>query len=101
MKAFEFNDADSAARILIKMTTRHDLLQCLKKNILEILPSVEPDKISGAGRLVDLGANSIDRAEIAIKTMEDLRVKIPLIEFAQVQNIGGLLDLFAKYTDAK
>lgn len=82
------------------MTTRNDLLQCLKKNILEILPGVEPDKISGAGRLVDLGANSIDRAEIAIRTMEDLSVKIPLIEFAQVQNIAGLLDLFAKYTEA-
>ena len=83
------------------MTTKSDIFQSLTKIILETLPDVEAGKISASGRLVDLGANSIDRAEIAIRTMEDLNVKIPLVEFAKVPNIGELIDLFSKYTAAR
>ena len=83
------------------MTTRNDIFQSLTKSILEILPHVEPDKILAAGRLVDLGANSIDRADIAIRTMEDLSIKMPLVELAKVTNIGELVDLFSRYTNAR
>jgi polyketide biosynthesis acyl carrier protein len=41
----------------------------------------------------DLGANSIDRMDIVTQTMEDLAIKIPLVELAKVQNIQELVDL--------
>lgn len=83
------------------MTTKENIIVSLKQVIKETLPHLEAEKISTAGRLADLGANSIDRAEIAIRTMESLGLKIPLIEFAKVTNIDGLIDLFSRYANGR
>ncbi len=44
--------------------------------------------------LKDLGADSMDRADIVMMTMESLSQRIPLIELAGLTNIGELVDAF-------
>jgi len=45
----------------------------------------------------DLGANSIDRADILIETMRQFKLSLKVSDFSGITNIGGLVDfLFAK-----
>lgn len=74
-------------------TTKDEVFEIVKNNILEILPKVQPDMISIEKSLVDLGANSVDRMEVVTLSMADLGVKIPLLSFAGVSNIEGLVDV--------
>jgi len=50
--------------------------------------------------LVDLGANSVDRAEIAMLVQESLGLVVPRVELFGPKNIGELADLFLKKLDA-
>lgn len=77
-----------------------DIFNILKKNITDILVGVEPNRISLEARLVDLGANSIDRMEITVSTMEDMDVKIPITEMGKVSNIGGLVELLYRFQNS-
>jgi polyketide biosynthesis acyl carrier protein len=39
----------------------------------------------------------VDRMEIVTSTMEDLGIKIPLMSFAGVSNIEGLVDVLSSH----
>ncbi|MCX7365334.1 MAG: phosphopantetheine-binding protein [Alphaproteobacteria bacterium] len=71
--------------------TKEEVFEVVKRNILEILPDVAPDTVSLDRSLVDLGANSVDRMEVVTLSMEALDLKIPLMSFARVDNIEGLV----------
>ena len=71
--------------------TKDEVFEVVKRNILEILPDVAPDTVSLDRSLVDLGANSVDRMEVVTLSMEALDLKIPLMSFARVDNIEGLV----------
>jgi polyketide biosynthesis acyl carrier protein len=73
--------------------TKAEVFEVVKKNILEILPEVQPELVSIEKSLSDLGANSVDRMEVVTLSMEDLDLKIPLLSFASVTNIEGLVDV--------
>jgi polyketide biosynthesis acyl carrier protein len=77
--------------------TKGEILHVIRENVLEILEDIPPETISTDKRLKDLGANSVDRAEIVAMTMERLDIRVPLVELGQVKSIGGLIDfLFDK-----
>ncbi|MFH9613910.1 acyl carrier protein [Streptomyces pratensis] len=59
----------------------------------EVIPELDGHHFEPSDSLRDLGANSIDRAEIIIMTLESLSVSIPLVELADAKNIGELADL--------
>ncbi|MCG7409128.1 acyl carrier protein [Paenibacillus sp. ACRRX] len=59
----------------------------------ELLPELEGHKFQYTDRLTDLGANSVDRAEIVMMTMESLSLHIPRVELFGASNIGELVDL--------
>jgi polyketide biosynthesis acyl carrier protein len=69
------------------------VFSALKKVVSEIMPDIEPERITPEESLRDLGANSVDRMDIVIGVMEELKLKIPLVEFGKVHNIQGLVDL--------
>jgi polyketide biosynthesis acyl carrier protein len=73
--------------------TKQDVFQVVKKNIFEVLPFLSGKEIHIENNLKDFGANSIDRVEIVTLSMEDLNVKIPPIEFGDVKNLEGLVNL--------
>lgn len=73
--------------------TRDEVFAVVKANVQLILPDLPPDAISMDQSLKDLGANSIDRMDIVVNSMEELGVKVPLTNFAAARNIGGVVDL--------
>ena len=73
--------------------TKDQVFEIVKKHVLEILPKVRPEMISIEKSLSDLGANSVDRMEVVTLSMEDLGLKIPLLSFAGVTDIEGLVDV--------
>lgn len=74
--------------------TKADIFEVVKKNVLEIVPGLEPEAVSVNKSLSELGANSVDRMEVITMSMEDLDVSIPLLSFAKAVNIGGIVDIF-------
>ncbi|MEU5718138.1 acyl carrier protein [Streptomyces sp. NPDC020403] len=62
-------------------------------HVREVIPELEDHRFEPSDSLRDLGANSIDRAEVIIMTLDSLSVRIPLVELADAKNIGELADL--------
>lgn len=71
-----------------------EVMSVLKGALVEIFPEYSTREIRPGESLRDLGANSIDRAEIIMLTMERLQLKLPLLVFAQAKNINDLVDIF-------
>ncbi|MET1255417.1 acyl carrier protein [Aliikangiella maris] len=59
----------------------------------EVLPELESHDFKFEDALKDLGANSIDRSEIVMMTLESIELNIPLIEIAKAENMGQLATL--------
>jgi len=62
----------------------------------EVLPDLGTRPLGGADSLRELGANSIDRAEILMLTTATLGLRIPLVELAQPRNVGELAKLLSE-----
>jgi polyketide biosynthesis acyl carrier protein len=56
----------------------------------EVVPGLEGHQFQSSDSLKALGANSIDRADIIMMTLESLSLNIPLVELAKADNIGIL-----------
>jgi polyketide biosynthesis acyl carrier protein len=72
---------------------REQIFEVVKQNIIRILPDLPPETITIEKSLTDLGANSIDRVEVATYSMEDLDIVIPRVELRQASNIRDLVDV--------
>jgi polyketide biosynthesis acyl carrier protein len=79
-----------------KQTVWHEL----KKHICDVLPSLSMRDIQYSDRLVDLGANSVDRVDIISLTLEGLDLPVPLHEVAMADNIGDLVELLHQKAQA-
>jgi len=73
-----------------------DVLDLIAKHTREILPGLDARDFFESDRLADLGANSVDRAEIAMMVQESLSLSLPRVELFGPKNIGELADLFLK-----
>jgi len=80
----------------IDKMTENEVFAVVQKNIWDVLFHLEGQEIPIDASLKELGANSIDRADIAVQCVEDLQIKIPMVEFAGVQNIEGLVNLLTR-----
>ena len=74
--------------------TKTEVLDLIAQHTREILPGLEAHQFTPADRLVDLGANSVDRAEIAMLVQESLGLSVPRVELFGPRNIGELAELF-------
>lgn len=77
--------------------SKEHVFEVVKNVVMEVLPDVKPEEISMERSLKELGANSIDRMEVVTMSMEELDLKIPLMSFAQVSNIEGLVDVLTEH----
>lgn len=77
---------------------RDQVLAALKSSIIEVFPEFVTQELCLEKSLQNIGANSIDRAEIIMLTMERLKLKKPMLDFAQAKNIGELVDIFFRHT---
>lgn len=67
-------------------------------NTKEVLQGLEDHVFSREDKLVELGANSVDRSEIVMMTLENLNLRIPLVQTFGPNNIGELADLLSSKT---
>jgi polyketide biosynthesis acyl carrier protein len=73
--------------------TPQDILGLIARHAAEVLPRLQNHAFQPTDSLKDLGANSVDRSEIIMMTLESLSKRIPLIEMAKARNIGELADI--------
>lgn len=69
--------------------------EVLHQKIRDIVPGLEGHAFRDSDSLTDLGANSVDRAEIVMMTIETFGIEIPRTELVKATNIGELADLIA------
>ena len=74
------------------MTSKDEVFRVVKGVIAEMLPDLDPAEIEAAQSLTELGANSVDRTEVAVLSMEQLDISVPLVELAKVKNLEQLVD---------
>jgi polyketide biosynthesis acyl carrier protein len=75
------------------MTTTETIFDLIVRFAREVLPDLEAHTFTRGDSLAELGANSMDRAEITMLVMEQLALKIPRTELFGPSNIGELADL--------
>ena len=75
-----------------------EIFEVVRRKTVEVLPDVAPSAVSLDGRLVDLGANSLDRVDIVTLTMDELGVVVPVAEFGGVSDLRSLVTLLGRYT---
>ncbi|WP_326557420.1 acyl carrier protein [Micromonospora sp. NBC_01796] len=78
--------------------TDTDLRRVVYEVIMEILPSVSDEQISGDKHLRDLGADSIDRVEIILGLRERLGIDEPLGSFSDLPDIDRLVGFLREVT---
>jgi polyketide biosynthesis acyl carrier protein len=81
--------------------TRAEIFDVVRGNILEVLPELDPALIEESKSMKDLGANSIDRADILIQSMQQFELSLKISDFSGISNIGGLVDFLFAQTSAR
>lgn len=81
-------------------TTKTELLELIAQRTREIVPGLDDHPFVASDRLVDLGANSVDRAEITMLVQESLGLSVPRVELFGPKNVGELADLFLQKLNA-
>jgi len=79
------------------IATEQDVFEVVRRTTLEVLPEISADLVLIDGTLTDLGANSIDRADIVTMSMEALGITVPIREFQSVRDIQSLVDLLRRH----
>lgn len=69
------------------------IFDLIVKHSREVVPNISEHTFQWDDQLKELGANSMDRAEIVMMTLESLALKIPLVRTTQAGNLGELAEL--------
>lgn len=69
---------------------QEEIFEIIVNHVREVLPELEGHSFQQTDSLRTLGANSVDRADILMMTLETLALNIPLHEMAKAENIGDL-----------
>ncbi len=80
--------------------TKEAIFEIIVRTTCEIIPELEGHAFQPDDRLVDLGANSIDRAEIVTMTLEALSLSIPRVQLSEAKNIGELARILYEKSQA-
>ncbi len=72
---------------------KEEIFQIIVNHIREVLPELVGHQIQCSDSLRDLGANSVDRAEVVTLALESLSLNIPRTELFGANNIGELVGL--------
>ncbi len=69
------------------------VFEIVKTQVLSVLPDLEEQSLTYDAQLADLGANSMDRVEVATFSQQELGIMVPSEKLAGVNNIGDLVRL--------
>ena len=70
--------------------SKEDIFNVIVRHAREVLPNLRAHSFKQSDSLRSLGANSIDRADIIMLTLESIGVNVPLAVMAGAENIGEL-----------
>ncbi len=73
--------------------TKEEIFTLATQYTCEFLDGLEQHKLNGVDSLAELGANSMDRAEIIALLLESLNLDIARIELFGAANLEQLVDL--------
>lgn len=73
--------------------TKEQILETLYAHTREVLPTLETHVFQTGDSLKALGANSVDRADIIMLTLETLELRIPMVDLARAENLDALADI--------
>jgi polyketide biosynthesis acyl carrier protein len=68
----------------------------VKRNLLAVLPDLDPQVVALDKSLTDLGCNSLDRADVVTMTMEQLAIDVPVEDFAKMHDLRTLVEVLAQ-----
>jgi len=77
--------------------SQQEIFEVVKQNTIKVLMDVDPSLVTLDTSLTELGANSIDRVEVVMYSMEQLGIEVPRTEFRGVRDIRTLVDLLHGY----
>lgn len=69
------------------------VFEVITRMVVEVLPHLSGRAFEPTDVLEQLGANSMDRADIVVMTLQELGLNIPLTEVFGPKNIGELAEL--------
>lgn len=72
---------------------KEDIFALVTRHAQEVIPALRGHLFQPHQSLRELGANSIDRSEIVMMTLESLSLRIPLVETVKATNIGELVNV--------
>lgn len=72
---------------------KEDIFAIVTRHTQEVIPALRGHDFKPTQSLRELGANSIDRSEIVMMTLESLALRIPLVETVKATNIGELVNV--------
>lgn len=81
--------------------TREDVLEVVKRHLVDTIEELEGVEIDPAKSMKDLGANSLDIVEVVSCSMRELKVKVPRAELNKLENINQLVELLYKTLQEK
>jgi polyketide biosynthesis acyl carrier protein len=81
--------------------TEEKIFEVVKANTMRVLVDARPEQISMDTALTDLGANSVDRVEVVMYSLEDLNIKVPMTELHGISNLRGLVELIARHSQGR
>jgi polyketide biosynthesis acyl carrier protein len=70
--------------------SKEHVLDVIVNHIRAVIPALADHPFNPGDSLRALGANSVDRADIIMMTLESLSLRIPLVEMAKAENIGDV-----------
>jgi polyketide biosynthesis acyl carrier protein len=73
--------------------TKDDVFEIVVRHAREVVPGLDEHRFQPNDSLKELGANSMDRSEIVMMTLESLSLTLPLVETAKAKNIGELVNV--------
>ena len=73
--------------------SKEEIFEIIKENILDIIPELDLSEVTMKDSLKEIGANSVDRADIIMFTVESLNIRIPMVKFGNAANIGDIVDI--------
>jgi polyketide biosynthesis acyl carrier protein len=73
--------------------TKSEIFDIVIRHTREVIPGLEEYPFEHHDSLKALGANSMDRSEIVMMTLDSLSLKIPLVATAGAKSMGELVSV--------
>lgn len=79
---------------------KSEIFEIVTCHAREVIPALSDHEFKHSDALRNLGANSIDRSEIVMMSLESCSLNIPLIETVRAQSIGELVDILYERSES-